>query len=134
MRKQKTLVGKLSDIQRQRDAIEERLIKGRLSEDKAEQLHSELDKEEKQNKQRMKELNDEYEDLVERGNAIYESKDVAINYDTDDKNERYNIVHAVIDKVILKRDDKYQLCITIYNKVNDEVKELTYNCFKKKFT
>ena len=133
MRKQKTISDKISEIQRQRDAIEERLIKGRLSEDKAEQLHNDLDKEEKQNKQRMKELVDEYEELMQRGNAIYESKDVAINYDTEDKNERYNIVHAVIDKVILKRDDKYQLCITIYNKVNDEVKELTYNCFKKKF-
>ena len=133
MRKQKTLVDKLSEIQRQRDTIEERLIKGRLSEDKAEQLHSELDKEEKQNKQRMKELVDEYEELMQRGNAIYESKDVAINYDTDDKNERYDIVHSVIDKVMLKRDDKYQLYITIYNKVNDEVKNLKFNCFTKKF-
>lgn len=133
MRKQKTLNDQLIRIIEQRDLIEERLIKGRLSEQKAEQMHNELDKQDKETKQRIKELNDEYEELMERGNAIYESKNIIINYNTEDKIERYDIVHAVIDKVMLKRDDKYQLCITIYNKVNDEVKRLTYNCFKKKF-
>lgn len=134
MRKQKTLAEKLYEIQKQRDAIEERLIKGRLSEEKAEQLHGGLDKEEKECKQRMTELGNEYEELLKRGNEIYESNDIDIDYETDDKNERYNIVHAVIEKVILKRDEKYQLCISIYNKLNNEVKELKYNCFKKKFT
>ena len=133
MRKQKTIDSKINEIQRQRDAIEERLIKGRLSEEKAEQLHSELDKEYKENKQRMIELANEFETLMNRGNEIYESTDIEFDYNTEDKIERYNIVHSVIDKVILKRDEKYQLCITIYNKVNDEVKNLKFNCFTKKF-
>ena len=133
MRKQKTIDSKINEIQRQRDAIEERLIKGRLSEEKAEQLHSELDKEYKENKQRMIELANEFETLMNRGNEIYESTDIEFDYNTKDKIERYNIVHSVIDKVILKRDEKYQLCITIYNKVNDEVKNLKFNCFTKKF-
>ena len=133
MRKQKNITDKITEIQRQRDAIEERLIKGRLSEEKAEQLHIELDKEYKENKQRMIELVNEFETLMNRGNEIYESTNIEIDYNTEDKIERYNIVHSVIDKVILKRDEKYQLCITIYNKVNDEVKNLKFNCFTKKF-
>jgi hypothetical protein len=50
MRKQKTISDKLIELQKQRDFIEERLIKGRLSESKAEQMHLDLDKEEKENK------------------------------------------------------------------------------------
>ena len=133
MRKQKTLNDQLIGIIDQRDLIEERLIKGRLSEQKAEQLHNELDKQEKETRQRIKELNDEYEELMERGNDIYESKNITINYNTEDKIERYDIVHAVIDKVILKRDEKYILHITIYNKVNDEIKEIKFNCFTKAY-
>ncbi len=133
MRKQQTIADKLMDLQNQRDFIEERLIKGRLSESKAEQMHLELDKEEKENKQRMTELNNEYEELMQRGNEIYETEDIEIDYNTEDKKERYDIVHAVIDKVLLRRDDKVLLYITVYNKVDRNIRELKFNSFTKKF-
>ena len=133
MRKQQNISDKLIDLQKQRDFIEERLIKGRLSESKAEQMHSELDKEEKENKQRMTELNNEYEELMRRGNEIYETEDIKIDYNTEDKKERYDIVHAVIDKVMLKRDDKVILYITVYNKLDRSIRELKFNSFTKKF-
>lgn len=133
MRKQKTISDKLIELQKQRDFIEERLIKGRLSESKAEQMHLDLDKEEKENKQRMTELNNEYEELMQRGNNIFETEDIEIDYNTEDKKERYDIVHAVIDKVMLRRDDKVLLYITVYNKVDRNIMELKYNSFKKKF-
>lgn len=133
MRKQKTISDKLIELQKQRDFIEERLIKGRLSESKAEQMHLDLDKEEKENKQRMTELNNEYEELMQRGNNIFETEDIEIDYNTEDRKERYDIVHAVIDKVMLRRDDKVLLYITVYNKVNRNIMELKYNSFKKKF-
>ncbi len=133
MRKQKTISDKLIELQKQRDFIEERLIKGRLSESKAEQMHLDLDKEEKENKQRMTELNNEYEELMQRGNDIFETEDIEIDYNTEDKKERYDIVHAVIDKVMLRRDDKVLLYITVYNKVDRNIMELKYNSFKKKF-
>ena len=133
MRKQKTISDKLVELQKQRDFIEERLIKGRLSESKAEQMHSDLDKEEQENKQRMTELNNEYEELMQRGNDIFETEDIEIDYNTEDRKERYDIVHAVIDKVMLRRDDKVLLYITVYNKVDRNIMELKYNSFKKKF-
>lgn len=133
MRKQKTIREKLTELQNQRDLIEERLIKGRLSENKAEQMHNELDKEEKENKKRMIELMNEFEELMQRGNEIYETNDLEINYNTDDKKEKYDIVHAVIDKVILKRDSRNVLSIHIYNKVDRNIKELKYNTFKRTY-
>ena len=133
MRKQKTISDKLIELQKQRDFIEERLIKGRLSESKAEQMHLDLDKEEQENKQRMTELNNEYEELMQRGNDIFETGDIEIDYNTEDRKERYDIVHAVIDKVMLRRDDKVLLYITVYNKVDRNIMELKYNSFKKKF-
>ena len=131
MRKQKTVSEKLHEIKRQRDLIEERLIKGRLSEDKAEQMHSELDKEERETKQRMQELDKEHEELSQKGQEIYNTSDIEIDYNTEDKKERYDIVHAVIDKVMLKRDEKVLLYIEVYNKIDRNIKKMTYNSFKK---
>lgn len=133
MRKQQTLAINMEEIVQQRDQIEERLIKGRLSESKADQMHEELDKTEKELKQRMIELQNEYEDIYETGNRIYENDSVEVNYDTEDKKERYDIVHSVIEKVMLKRESRYKLHIDIYNKVDDKVERLMYNCYTKKF-
>lgn len=133
MRKQQTLATNMEEIVQQRDQIEERLIKGRLSESKADQMHEELDKTEKELKQRMIELQNEYEDIYETGNRIYENNSVEVDYDTEDKKERYDIVHSVIEKVMLKRESRYNLHIDIYNKVDDKVERLMYNCYTKKF-
>jgi hypothetical protein len=81
----------------------------------------------------MTELNNEYEELMQRGNDIFETEDIEIDYNTEDRKERYDIVHAVIDKVMLRRDDKVLLYITVYNKVDRNIIELKYNSFKKKF-
>ena len=133
MRKQQTLAINMEEIVQQRDQIEERLIKGRLSESKADQMHEELDKTEKELKQRMIELQNEYEDIYETGNRIYENDSVEVDYDTEDKKERYDIVHSVIEKVMLRRESRYRLHIDIYNKVDDKVDRLIYNCYTKKF-
>lgn len=133
MRKQQTLAINMEEIVQQRDQIEERLIKGRLSESKADQMHEELDKTEKELKQRMIELQNEYEDIYETGNRIYENDSVEVDYDTEDKKERYDIVHSVIEKVMLRRESRYKLHIDIYNKVDDKVEKLMYNCYTKKY-
>lgn len=133
MRKQKTIAESIEDINKQRDQIEERLIKGRLSESKADQMHDELDNTEKELKQRMIELQNEMDDIYNIGNRIYETGSVEIDYNTEDKKERYDIVHSVIEKVMLSRDSKYRLSIDIYNKVDDKVERLMYNCYTKKF-
>ena len=131
MRKQQNMKLKIREAGEQSDLIEERLIKGRLSEQKAEQLHEELDKTIKESRNRLKELLEEAEEIVKTGNEVAKRKDVKINYETTDKKERYDIVHSVIDKVILKRDSRYLLYITIYNKVDRNIKEIKYNTYKK---
>lgn len=132
MRKQFNYEMKMRDLSKQREKIEERLIKGRLSESKADQMHEELDKLEKEYKLKMSEFKKEAEDIDETINVVHKRKDITIDYNTTDKKERYDIVHAVIDKVFLKRDSKYILHITIHNKVNRNVKEIKMNSYTKR--
>jgi len=132
MRKQYTINQKLHDIQKQRDNIEERLIKGRLSEQKADQMHEDLDKEEKEYKNRFRELTAEYDEIYGRGDAIVRNNEVNIDYNTEDKKERYDIVHSVIDKAILTRESRYILNVEVYNKMNDDIKNIKIDTYKKK--
>ena len=53
------------------------------------------------------------------------------DYNTDDKKERYDIVHTVLEKIILNRESRYILTINIYNKVNEEVKTIKIDTYKK---
>lgn len=133
MMKKPNVVNMINEIQTKRDLIEERIINGRLSEQKAKQMHDKLDEEEKGLKARLDEIESEMEKLMNDSNKIVHQKTDIIDYDTNDKIERYDIVHDVIEKVILRRDERYVLHITIYNKVDDEVKQLRYNCFTKKY-
>jgi hypothetical protein len=133
-RKMKTLYEKEKELEEKKDKIEERLIMGKLSEKKADELEEQINNEIKDIRERAREIMDDNMNIETEGNRIYSTRDVKINYEELNKEQRYDIVHAVIDKVMLKRTERAILKINIYNKVNDEVKELTYNSFKRKFT
>ena len=131
-RKLYTLSNKIIDIKNKKDKLEERLILGKISEKKVEELEDLLEKEEKEYKQRIKELTDDNEDITKEGNRIIKENNVIIDYDNiSDKKERYDVVHSVIEKVMLRRQSRYILICTIYNKINDEVKEIKIDTYKK---
>ena len=134
MRKQKALDDKMQEIEKKHDAIEERLIYGRLSNDKAEKMHDDLDKEEKEVKTRIKEIQEEYEYYIKIGEGIEKAGKMKIDYNNCNDGERYDIVHMMIDKVMLSRDSKYRLNIEIYNKTDDKVKKIELYTYPHKKT
>ena len=128
----KTNINKLIDeIQTKRDLIEERLINGRLSEAKAEQMHENLDNEYMDLKRRLDDLESEMENLMNESNQAIRINNGMTDYNTDDKKERYDIVHTVLEKIILNRESRYILTINIYNKVNEDVKTIKIDTYKK---
>ena len=133
MRKQHTMNIKLSDIRDKKDKIEERLILGKISDKKADEMESMLDGEENEYKMRLRELQAEEETLSKEQNNILGKNDVVIDYDSiTDKKQIYDIVHAVVEKIILERSSRYILKCEIYNKLNDEIKEIKIDTYNKK--
>lgn len=129
----KTNINKLIDeIQTKRDLIEERLINGRLSEAKAEQMHENLDNEYRDLKRRLDDLESEMENLMNESNQAIRINNGMTDYNTDDKKERYDIVHTVLEKIILNRESRYILTINIHNKINEDVKTIKIDTYKKK--
>lgn len=132
-RKSHTLNRNLIEIRDKKDKIEERLIMGKISEKKAEELESILDEEENEIKTRLREIKLEETNLHKEENKLLNTKEVIIDYDNiSDKKEKYDIVHSVIDKIILKRESRYMLKCTIYNKINDNIKEIFIDTYNKK--
>lgn len=121
----------IDEIQKKRDYIEERLINGRLSEQKADQMHEQLDNEYRELKNRMNDLDAEMEYLMNESNMTIRQNNVMTDYETNDKKERYDIVHTVIEKIMLSRESRYLLSITIYNKVNEDIKTIKIDTYKK---
>lgn len=131
-RKMKTLYEKEKELEEKKDKIEERLIMGKLSEKKADELEEQINNEIKDIRERAREIMDDNMNIETEGNRIYSTRDVKINYEELNKEQRYDIVHTVIDKVMLKRIERAILEINIYNKIDDKVKTIEVNTFKRK--
>ena len=131
MMKKNNISKMLDEIQTKHDYIEERLINGRLSEQKSEEMHSKLDIEYKELKHRYDKLEEEMQSLMDESNSTIHSNNTFVDYETNDKKERYDIVHAVIDKIMLNRESRYILNVNIYNKVDDVVKTFKIDTYKK---
>lgn len=114
------------------NSSEERLINGRLSEAKAEQMHENLDNEYRDLKRRLDDLESEMENLMNESNQAIIINNGMTDYNTDDKKERYDIVHTVLENIILNRESRYILTINIHNKINEDVKTIKIDTYKKK--
>lgn len=125
-------VKKQEEIREKMDKLEERIVLGKISEKKAEEIEKMLESELKEIDNRARELNKELADLVRKITNIKATGDAKTDYDNLGKKERYDVVHAVIDKVILKRESKYLLECTIYNKVYEWTKTIKIDTYKKR--
>lgn len=128
----KTLYEKEKELEEKKDKIEERLIMGKLSEKKADELEEQINNEIKDIRERTRDIMDDNMNIENEGNRIYTTRDVNINYEELNKEQRYDIVHTVIDKVMLKRIERAILEINIYNKIDNKVKTIEVNTFKRK--
>lgn len=131
-RKLSTLYANIDEVKSKIDKVEERLIMGKLSESKADELEKQLNDEMNGYRQRIREIIDDNEEISQEGNRLYETSNIDLDYENMDKEERYGIVHTVIDKAILNRESRYILEITIYNKVNGNIKTIKIDTYKKK--
>lgn len=125
-------VKKQEEIREKMDKLEERIVLGKISEKKAEEIEKMLESELKEIDNRARELNKELADLVRKITNIKATGDVKTDYDNMSKEERYDVVHAVIDKVILRRESRYLLECTIYNKVYEWTKTIKIDTYKKR--
>lgn len=125
-------VKKQEEIREKMDKLEERIVLGKISEKKAEEIEKMLESELKEIDNRARELNKELADLVRKITNIKATGDTKTDYDNMSKEERYDVVHAVIDKVILRRESRYLLECTIYNKVYEWTKTIKIDTYKKR--
>ena len=128
----KTLYEKEKELEEKKDKIEERLIMGKISEKKADELEEQINHDIKDIREGAREIMDDNMNIETEGNRIYSTREVKINYEELNKEQRYDIVHTVIDKVMLKRIERAILEINIYNKIDDKVKTIEINTFKRK--
>ena len=124
-------VQKKKEIQEKIDKLEERLILGKISEEKANDLEKRLYDEMKEIDKRANELNNEIDELAKKLNYIKNTGDTQLDYDNLKQEERFNIVHEVIDKVILRRISRIKMEATVYNKVNENVKILMIDTYHR---
>ena len=124
-------VQKKKEIQEKIDKLEERLILGKISEEKANDLEKRLYDEMKEIERRANELNNEIDELARKLNYIKNTGDTQLDYDNLKQEERFNIVHEVIDKVILRRISRTKMEATVYNKVNENIKILIIDTYHR---
>ena len=130
-RKNFTLEQKIKEIMLRIDKVEERLIMGKISESKADELEAALKQEANEYKARIREILADNEQISIEGNKIFESGDTELDYDNMNKEDRYEVVHSVIEKVILSRSSRYELECEIYNKLNSSISRIRINTYKK---
>lgn len=131
-RKQYTLENSIIDLNDKKDKVEERLIMGKISEKKADELENQIDNEISDIKVRLREIIDDNEHIRNEGNKLYKEREVKIDYDNMGKEDRYNVVHAVIDKVMLRRNSRYILECEIYNKMDSNISRIQIDTYNKK--
>lgn len=130
-RKNYTLEQKIKEIMLRVDKVEERLIMGKISESKADELETALRQEANEYKTRIREILADNEQISIEGNKIFENGDTELDYVNMSKEDRYEVVHSVIEKVILSRSSRYELECEIYNKLNSFISKIRINTYKK---
>ena len=130
-RKNYTLEQKIKEIMLRVDKVEERLIMGKISESKADELEAALKQEANEYKARIREILADNEQISIEGNKIFENGDTELDYDNMSKEDRYEVVHSVIEKVILSRSSRYELECEIHNKLNSYISRIRINTYKK---
>ena len=114
------------------DLIEERLILGKLSKAKAEQLEKRTREESRQVVKETGEIDNEMRRLEENKAKYGDKTTTEYDYDNMTYREQYDIVHEVFNNIFLSRD-KGTAIIEFHNNYNRNIDIIKYNAFKKKF-
>lgn len=131
-RKWHNMKDSIKEAKQKIDKIEERLIMGKISEQKADELEGQIKNEINHYNQRIKEIEADNDEISREGNEIYKKANIEFDYDNMTKEQKYDVVHKVIDKVMLNRESRYVLECSIYNKANNNIETIKINTYKRK--
>lgn len=125
------LMEKEKTISTQIDNVEERMIFGKLSKLRGEDLLLKLSEEHFEVENRILDLTNlsiakEYQKL-----ELLRNDD--IDEDTMTDEDKKDIIHKVIENVFISRVSRAVLSVKIYNKINDDVHIYNVNCWKRKW-
>ena len=127
-KKLSTIDQELNNIQARIDKVEERLIMGRISEKKADELNQQLQEDLQMKEKRHCELvNYLLTKQYQIQEAMYAEE---INETTMSLSEKVDIVRKVVDIITVEKPSVSKSVIKIYNRINDKVHIYEVDCWK----
>ena len=127
-KKLNTIDQDMNNIQARIDKVEERLILGRMSEKKADELNQQLQMDLQEKEKRHLEL---VNYLLAKQYQIQEAMFAEeINEMTMSLNEKVDIVRKVVDIITVEKPSVSKSVIKIYNRINDRVHIYEVDCWK----
>lgn len=142
VRKYEVCVKKVYELEKKIDFIEERLINGRISEAKADEMENETKKQIRDLKQQMLRIQEE-----EKGKAVVlgqiednlNDKDNIVDLDAYDNESRKKLIKQVIKVVYVTRvaeegsKEKNITCIEIHNNYNNDIQTFKFKTHKNRY-
>ena len=107
------------------DRIEERLVYGMLSQDKAEQMEAKLVKDKKENENLIVRLNEEIDALYSLLNAKNEIPD----YESFSREDKVSLIRQMISRVEIWKKSRYEPVADVYTKVDGFVYHIFMNSY-----
>lgn len=132
-RKMAAMHQKYDDLIKRNDLVEERYILGKMSKQKADELHNQLLSEARKCIKRHNEIREEQEKIRIEADKAITAKEIKYDYDNMNEQERYDIVHSVIERVLLNRLSRFVLQIKIHSKIDGTITTLQYDTYNKKY-
>lgn len=127
-----TLLDKIDYLTASRDKIEERLILGKISDKKANELEDKITKEINDTNNSIAIFKERINHLAETLNNTHNNKE--IDYDNLSKEEQVELIKSVVNMVLISKKNKSTAIIEIHNNFNENVeirKFVTYGKFTR---
>ena len=127
-----SLQDKIDNLTASRDKIEERLILGRISDEKANELEDKITKEINDTNNSIAIFKEKIKHLEETLNNTHNNKE--IDYDNLSKEEQVELIKSVVNMVLISKTNKSTAIIEIHNNFNENVeirKFVTYGRYTR---
>ena len=121
MRKCATWAAKIQEYEAQIERLEERVILGKLSASKADQMEATINANLEEAKRNYRKADSDLQRYQDQATQVLDESEKQFDYGKFNLDDKIGLVKKVIEKVILWRDEEKVLYIELYNKYNDNV-------------
>lgn len=121
MRKCNTWASKIQEYTAQIERLEERVILGKLSASKADQMEASINANLEEAKKNYKKSDDDLKRYEDQSTQVLNESEKQFDYEKFTLDDKIELVKKVIEKVILWRDEDKVLHIELYNKYTDKI-------------